>query len=142
MATPIYNLFVYGSLRSGFRNPAYQYLTQYFTYQGEALVKGNLYNAGSHPVAVPAIVDNFITGELYCLNNLDEFSWAFEQLDDYEGLHVEPGETPLYKRELAEVYQNGKTQTAYIYWYNKNIDTFKKIETGDVLKYIQQKNMP
>jgi len=142
MSTTSYKIFVYGSLRSGFRNPAYEYLTRYFKYSGEALVKGKFFDAGSHPVALPTNDEHFILGELYNMNSEEEFSWAFTQLDDYEGLNVEVGETPLYKRSLVEVYQNGETQIAWIYWYNQSIDGMPEIETGDVMRYLQQKNQP
>jgi len=142
MSTTSYKIFVYGSLRSGFRNPAYEYLTRYFKYSGEALVKGKFFDAGSYPVALSTNDEHFILGELYNMNSEEEFSWAFTQLDDYEGLNVEVGETPLYKRSLVEVYQNGETQIAWIYWYNQSINGMPEIETGDVMRYLQQKNQP
>ena len=142
MNSTSYKIFVYGSLRSGFRNPAYEYLTRYFKYSGEALVKGKFFDAGTHPVALPTEDEHFILGELYSMNSEDEFSWVFEQLDDYEGLHVETGETALYKRNLVEVFQNGETQIAWIYWYNNSIEGMPEIETGDVMRYLQQKNQP
>ena len=51
MSNENYKLFVYGSLRSGFRNPVYEYLTKYFHLLGEAVVKGKLYDQGEYPVA-------------------------------------------------------------------------------------------
>ena len=142
MNTNSYNLFVYGSLRSGFRNPAYEYLTRYFKYRGEALVKGKFFDAGSHPVAIPTAEEHFINGELYTMNTEEEFSWAFEQLDDYEGVNVLPGELPLYKRELVSVYQNGEILTAWVYWFNGATSNLPLIETGDVMRYLHQKNQP
>jgi gamma-glutamylcyclotransferase (GGCT)/AIG2-like uncharacterized protein YtfP len=41
MKNDIYKLFVYGSLRSGFRSPAYEYITRFFHLIGEAVVKDN-----------------------------------------------------------------------------------------------------
>ncbi len=134
------NLFVYGSLRSGFKNPAYEYITQYFTYAGEALIKGQFYDAGTHPVAIATSNEDMIVGELYTLNNTEDFSWAFEQLDDYEGVHVEAGETPLYKRAIVQVFQENKIIDAWVYWYNGSIEGLPKIETGDLVQYLQQKN--
>ncbi len=142
MQTPTYQLFVYGSLRSGFRNPAYQYLTRYFHLVGEAVVQGKFYDKGDYPVAIPTTKESFINGELYALNNPDEFNWAIEQLDDYEGLNVEAGEKPLYKRELVTIFQQGNPSLAWIYWYNGSVEGMAEIETGDVLKYLQQKNKP
>jgi gamma-glutamylcyclotransferase (GGCT)/AIG2-like uncharacterized protein YtfP len=140
MNTTIHNLFVYGSLRSGFKNLAYEYITQYFTYAGEALIKGQFYDAGTHPVAIATSNEDMIVGELYTLNNIEDFSWAFEQLDDYEGVHVEAGETPLYKRAIVQVFQEAKIIDAWVYWYNGSIEGLPKIETGDLVQYLQQKN--
>jgi gamma-glutamylcyclotransferase (GGCT)/AIG2-like uncharacterized protein YtfP len=142
MEATTYQLFVYGSLRSGFRNPAYQYLTQYFHLLGEAVVKGKFFDKGPHPVAIPTTDESYINGELYLFNNPDEFKWVIEQLDDYEGLNVEAHETPLYKRELVTVFKEGVSSQAWIYWYNGSVEGMKEITTGDVLKYLQEQNKP
>ncbi len=142
METTTYQLFVYGSLRSGFRNPAYQYLTQHFHLVGEAVVQGKFFDKGPHPVAIPSTDESFITGELYMFNNPEEFNWVIQQLDDYEGINVEPGETAMYKRELVRVFHETIPSVAWIYWYNGSVDGMKEISTGDVLKYLQQINKP
>lgn len=142
MNKEINQLFVYGSLRSGFRNPVYHYLTRYFHLVGEAVVKGKLYEMGEYPVALPTQEDKFISGELYAINNPAEFSWAIEQLDDYEGLNVEPGEKPLYKREAVRAYINGKGSDAWVYWFNGEVTNCPVIESGDLMQYLQQKNKP
>lgn len=142
MSTGIFQLFVYGSLRSGFRTPAYQYLTRYFSLVGEGIVKGKLFEKGNYPVAVPTDEDKFILGELYRINEPAQFSWAIEQLDDYEGLNVEEGETPLYKRESVKVLVNGEESDTWIYWYNGDVEGRPEILTGDVLKYLQDKHKP
>lgn len=142
MQANIQRLFVYGSLRSGFRNPAYEYLTRYFHLLGEGIVHGKFYDKGDYPVAIPHTGESFIHGELYESNSTADFKWAIDQLDDYEGLNVEPGETPLYKRELVKVFMNGSPFDAWIYWYNGSITNMPEIETGDVLKYLHDKNKP
>ena len=142
MKQDIYQLFVYGSLRSGFRNPVYEYLTRYFHLLGEAVVKGKLYDSGEFPVAAATKDEKFISGELYAINNPAEFSWAIEQLDDYEGINVEAGETPMYKREAVTVYQRGNASEAWIYWFNGPVSQFPEIPSGDLLQYLQQKNKP
>jgi gamma-glutamylcyclotransferase (GGCT)/AIG2-like uncharacterized protein YtfP len=142
MSNGNYKLFVYGSLRSGFRNPVYQYLTKYFHLIGEAVVKGKLYDLGEYPAAAPSTEEKFISGELYCINNPEEFSWAIGQLDDYEGLNAEEGEPVLYKREEVTAYRKSEPHTAWIYWFNGDISGKPEIETGDLLQYLQQKNKP
>jgi gamma-glutamylcyclotransferase (GGCT)/AIG2-like uncharacterized protein YtfP len=133
-------LFVYGSLRSGFHHPAYAYISRYFSLVNEGKVKGLLYDMGAYPAAVPSDGENFITGELYRINNPDEFAWAMAQLDDYEGVHAENGEPSLYRREQATVYTNDKQTPAWIYWFNGSVDAKELIESGDVLLFMQQKN--
>lgn len=142
MSTEIYNLFVYGSLRSGFRNPVYDYLTRYFRLRGEAVVRGKLYDLGEFPVAKATTEDKFISGELYTINDPREFSWAIGQLDDYEGLNAEEGEIAPYKREEVIAYQDGQPVMAWIYWFNGNVDGKPAIESGDLIQYLQQKNKP
>ena len=142
MSNENFKLFVYGSLRSGFRNPVYEYLTKYFHLMGEAVVKGKLYDLGDFPAAAPTTDEKFISGELYCVNNPLEFSWAIGQLDDYEGLNTEEGETPLYRREEVTAYQNGQPHITWIYWYNKDLAGYPEIESGDLMQYLQQKNKP
>ena len=142
MSNGNYKLFVYGSLRSGFRNPVYEYLTKYFHLLGEAVVKGKLYDLGEYPAAAATVEEKFISGELYCINNPLEFSWAIGQLDDYEGLNTEEGETPLYRREEVIAYKDGEEHTAWIYWYNKDLTGNPLIESGDLMQYLQQKNKP
>lgn len=142
MSNEIYKLFVYGSLRSGFRNPVYQYLTKYFTLVGEAVVKGKLYDLGKYPAATATTEEHFISGELYSINNPLEFSWAIGQLDDYEGVTAEPGDQPLYKREEVIAYRKAEPHTAWIYWYNGDVSGKPEIESGDLMQYLQQKNKP
>ena len=142
MNNEINQLFVYGSLRSGFRNPAYHYLTRYFHLAGDALVKGKLYDLGEYPAATATEEEKFISGELYVINDPAEFSWAIAQLDDYEGLNVEEGETPLYKRESVKAFINGRGSDAWIYWYNKDVTGYPEIISGDLMQYLQQKNKP
>lgn len=133
-------LFVYGSLRSGFQHAAYQYMAKYFQLVGHATVKGKLYDMGDYPVALPTTEEKFIQGELYILNEADDFSYVIGQLDDYEGLYAEEGETPLYKREPATVFCNGQSSTAWIYWFNGSVNGLPEIESGDVLEFMRQKN--
>ena len=135
-----YFLFVYGSLRSGFHHPAYQYISDYFTLVGDGKTKGELYDMGEYPAALPTTKEKFIIGELYKIKNEDEFGWAIGQLDDYEGVVVEDGEKPLYKRSKTNILISDHEQEAWIYWYNNDIHDLPVIESGDVLQYWKQKN--
>ncbi len=133
-------LFVYGTLRSGFQNPAYSYISRYFTLAGPAKVKGRLYDLGEYPAAIPVNEEHFIVGELYTINHPDELPWALAQLDDYEGLNTEEGKPALYSRQETTVYFNETTTTAWAYWYARPITNEPPVESGDILEYIQRKN--
>jgi gamma-glutamylcyclotransferase (GGCT)/AIG2-like uncharacterized protein YtfP len=135
----VYQLFVYGSLRSGFHSPVYEYISRFFTFVGEAKVKGKLFDLGEYPAAIPAEEDFFIIGELYTAKNQQEFSWAIGQLDDYEGLDVEEEETPLYKRTVTEVYINDQVTHAWVYWYNGDVSGKPVIASGDILEFLKNK---
>jgi len=135
----LYQLFVYGSLRSGFKAPAYEYINRFFSFVGEATVKGKLFDLGSYPAGIPGADDKFIIGELYTIKNEPEFAWAIGQLDDYEGVSVEPDEIQLYKREIVEVFLSDTVTNAWIYWFNGKVDGKPEIESGDLIQYLQQK---
>ena len=135
----VYQLFVYGSLRSGFRSPAYEYISRYFDLIGEAKVKGKLFDLGEYPAAKPTDENKFIIGELYKIRSENEFAWAIGQLDDYEGVHVGFDETQLYRRDITEVYVGDTITKAWIYWYHGDLNDKPVIESGDVLQYMEQK---
>src|SRR4051794_26293550 len=134
-------LFVYGSLRKGFHHPAYEYVSSYFTFVTESKVKGRLYDLGEHPAAIPTTDENYIKGELYEAKNAEDFVWAIEQLDVYEGVDAEEGEgEPLFKRELTEATHGNTTITAWIYWYNKSLANHNFIPTGDIMDVVERKS--
>ena len=137
----VYNLFVYGSLRSGFRSEAYNYISRYFYLAAaDAKVKGKLYDLGDYPAATATTDNYFIIGELYHIAHEEEFNWAMEQLDDYEGLNVEAHEQAMYQREQTTVYVNNETVTAWVYWFAGSVEGKPIIASGDVLEYAKQKN--
>ena len=135
----MHQLFVYGSLRSGFRSPAYEYISRYFTFVSNARVRGRLFDLGSYPAGIKSNDNKFIVGELYKITNDEEFAWAIGQLDDYEGVSVEPDEVQLYRRELTEVYYNSSITHAWIYWYNGDVSGKPLIESGDMIEYMGRK---
>lgn len=127
-------LFIYSSLRKGFHQDIFHYITQFFSFVSMAKVEGVLSVIDNEPVATPTTGNNFIKGELYKINNVDHFSWVFGQLDEYEGLDVEQDERPPYRRELVTVYKDdGNITDAWIYWYNGDVSGKPVIFSGDIL---------
>jgi gamma-glutamylcyclotransferase (GGCT)/AIG2-like uncharacterized protein YtfP len=137
----IYHLFVYGSLRSGFKSPAYEYISRFFNLVADARVHGKLYDLGPYCAAVPRNEDdNFIVGELYQIRDVSEFPWAIAQLDDYEGINGEPEEQSMYRRDIVDVLVGDQTIKAWIYWYSGDVSGRPQIDSGDVIEYMNSKN--
>lgn len=134
-----FSLFVYGSLRSGFKSPAYDYISRYFQFVSDGKVRGYLYDLGEYPAALPTTDDAFIVGELYVARDRGQFEYVIAQLDDYEGVTPEPGESPLYNRILSEVETEKGTVNAWVYWYNGNITDRPIVESGDIVEYLKNK---
>ncbi|MDH7462244.1 gamma-glutamylcyclotransferase [Chitinophagaceae bacterium 26-R-25] len=122
------HLFVYGTLRKPFA--MHSLIEDYFSFVCNAQVKGKLYYEGSFPAAVPVEGENYIQGELYKLRNDDFFEEAFGKLDEYE--EVNDG---LFKRELVSIFPENNLITTWIYWYNRSVENFVVIESGDILEY-------
>ena len=136
----ITSLFVYGTLRKGFHHQAYEYISKHFSFVSEAKVKGQLYDLGEYPAAIPTSMETFINGELYELKEGGEFEWAIEQLDDYEGLNPEIGEKQLYTRKVVDVLHNGRSTQAWIYWYNQDVVGHLLIPSGDIFEHESYKS--
>lgn len=137
-----HHLFVYGSLRQGFHHAAHQYISRYFSFVCNGKIKGALSDMGEYPAATPSEEEHYIVGELYAINNEEEFNWAIEQLDEYEGLFPEEdeGEKALFRREMTTVFaDNGDIKHAWVYWYNGDVSGRPIIASGDVMQYLQEK---
>jgi gamma-glutamylcyclotransferase (GGCT)/AIG2-like uncharacterized protein YtfP len=135
----VHQIFVYGSLRSGFNAPAYEYISRYFQLVAPAKVRGLLFDMGEYPAALPTTEDHFIIGELYSIKEEDEFTWALEQLDEYEGINDTPEDAAVsFRRDLVEVFTANGNTTAWIYWFNSPVQNKPIIASGDVLEYLYQ----
>ncbi len=128
---PVYQLFVYGSLRNDGSRKRHPLTGLYFTLAGQARVRGKLYDLGEYPGARPTTENAFIKGELYTLTDPARFAAAMQQLDVYEEVNTEAAGEGLYRRELTEVLTGNNTVPAWIYWYNGTIEGKTLIASGD-----------
>lgn len=140
MQTHSHFLFVYASLLSGFKSPAYEYISRYFKLRGPATVTGTIYDMGTFPVGTPHDTGHLIRGELYEIKNPKELSFILAQLDDYEGLYPDDGEDIYYKRDLVTAtLENDGEVIAWIYWYNKDVKGKPVIESENLLDYLDRR---
>ena len=89
---------------------------------------------GLYPAAVPAS-DARVTGELHRMIDSDV---VLRELDDIEGFRPEEPDTSLYVRaETTVTLEDGRTETAWTYFYNAPLGSAPRIESGDYLDYLK-----
>jgi gamma-glutamylcyclotransferase (GGCT)/AIG2-like uncharacterized protein YtfP len=122
-------LFVYGTLRRGFR--LHSNLTRLgASFRGEAKVAGELFALGLYPGARPADEEGkWVHGELFHLQK-PEHDVAL--LDEVEGFDPQAPLGGEFVRARAEVIlEDGTPQRAWIYWLSPKAPATRRIASGD-----------
>ena len=128
-------VFFYGTLMSGFKRPGRQRLDARLTPIGRGSIHAALYDVGLYPAAVPAS-DASVQGEIHRMS--DES--VLHELDEIEGFRPEQPDASLYLRlETPVTLTDGRTATAWTYFYNAPLGNAPRIESGDYLDYLRVK---
>jgi gamma-glutamylcyclotransferase (GGCT)/AIG2-like uncharacterized protein YtfP len=124
------HLFVYGTLRSGFR--AHHVLAGRAERVGMGRICGRLYATGAYPAAVEAAEPgDRIRGELYRLPT-ETSRELLRDLDRYEGFVPEAPATSLFVRVEARVaLEDGGRCQAWVYLFNRSVHPLTRIPSGD-----------
>ena len=132
-------LFVYGTLRSEFATPMYQFLVRHADFFDHGYFQGRLYEIDGYPGLVPSEnTGELVYGEVYLLKNSEKI---FKLIDNYEGLNPRWPEPHEYKRKQVEVSLiRGKKIMTWIYIYDLPVIDLYRIESGDYAIYINSKN--
>lgn len=127
-------LFVYGTLRRGFSNPARNVLEEHARWLSTAVMRGILYEIYGYPGAVLSDdPEDLVTGDLYEVENPD---FIFSVLDDYEECNTNHQEPHEYRRKKLRVHlQNGDVTEAWVYLYEWDVSDKMRILSGDYLNY-------
>ncbi len=136
----INNIFVYGTLMSGFRNHD-KYLSGHIIEKYQGIMKGKLYHLKD---GFPAASDGEgrITGEICLVRDIEKMLPVLDNLEDYN----QPGREDLYKREIREVRDDkGNIILCYVYlWVRQRLSYLKNaglyINHGDWKKFLQDNN--
>lgn len=125
-------LFVYGTLRQGFENPAAQLLHGSSDYIGRARAQGHLYNIARYPGFVPSNEeDAWVYGDVY-LVHAPELTYL--ELDKYEGCAPADASPHEYRRAIIPVrLDTGDWIEASIYIYAHDTIGKPRIASGDYL---------
>lgn len=132
-ATDCRSLFVYGTLRRGFR--LHHHLVRLgASFQMEANVAAELFDLGSYPGARPAEGSGqWVCGELF---QLAHPASDLKVLDRVEGFSAATPERSEFIRDLAEVIlTNSARQLAWIYWLRTNARSGRRIAHGDYAQW-------
>ena len=125
-------LFVYGSLKRGFKNPMAQLLSRSADFIGEAHCRGRLYLVKHYPGLVlsddPA---DIVHGELYRLRAREAMLHEF---DMYEACGESfPQPTEYLRQMLSVTLADGSALEAWTYVYNWPVIKLPRIESGKFL---------
>jgi len=129
-------LFVYGTLRRGFR--FHHYLKRIAArYVTSGKVQAELFDLGEFPGARPSTrPGEIVAGELYRFHNVDN---ALKVLDQVEGFSPQTPDKGLFRRGTAEVQlPNGERRLAWIYWLKPG----PGVRTRIVRRWAQARSSP
>jgi gamma-glutamylcyclotransferase (GGCT)/AIG2-like uncharacterized protein YtfP len=129
-------VFFYGTLMSGFERPGRARIDSQLVPQGRAWIRATLFDLGIYPAAVPA-GDGRVWGEVHRMTNVDV---VLSELDAIEGFRPSEPDASLYTRiETMVTFDDGRTASAWAYFYNAPLGRAQRIESGDYLEHLRVK---
>ncbi|HET7214239.1 MAG TPA: gamma-glutamylcyclotransferase family protein [Terriglobia bacterium] len=126
-------LFVYGTLRKGFRSHGLL-LRCRPRFLGKGHVCGELYDFGEYPGAAEGKSEwARVEGELYWLPRAEV---AFKVLDSFEGYdHTRPALDGFERKETIVSMANGDEIRAWIYWLSRKRASGHRIPSGNYAQH-------
>ncbi len=127
-------VFFYGTLMSGFKRPGRARIDAHLVAEGRGSISAALFDLGIYPAAIPAS-DSRVWGEVHRMTDVDAVLTA---LDEIEGYRPSEPDHSLYTRlEIPVTFDNGRTASAWVYFYNAPLGRAPRIASGDYLEYLK-----
>lgn len=123
---------LYGSLRTDGEISNKPDLSTYLKPAGKALVEGRLFDLGEYPGLVPGA--GSVHAELYEVVDRQ----AFRVIDGFEQYDPTDVEQSLYLRRAVRLVR--PQLDAWVYVYNRRINTAPEIKSGDWIEYLAQRS--
>ena len=121
---------------SGFKRAGRARLDTMLAAEGRGFIHAALYDLGIYPAAVPAS-DSRVWGEVH---RMLESAAVLAALDEIEGYRAALPDPSLYRREETPVtFDDGRSATAWAYFYNAPLGRGQRIESGDYLQHLKVK---
>lgn len=127
-----YPIFVYGTLKQGFRNHDHC-LDGNYDKKIDATITGQLFNVGYFPALIEK--DGIVKGELYYLPE-NRYEEILNRLDRLEGFNP-VSNNGMYLRKLRAAETSEGTTECYVYIWNNSVRDLVKIE-GNPAEYKQR----
>jgi gamma-glutamylcyclotransferase (GGCT)/AIG2-like uncharacterized protein YtfP len=129
-------VFVYGTLMSGFDRRRRAGIDTRMRLVGRGSIEATLYDLGIFPAAIPA-PDGRVCGELY---DIDDDPSVLAKLDEIEGYRSAEPDASLYTRvQVPVALDDGRVETAWVYFYNAPLGRAERIVSGDYLAHLRVK---
>jgi gamma-glutamylcyclotransferase (GGCT)/AIG2-like uncharacterized protein YtfP len=127
-------LFVYGTLRFSESLIKQGELMNEFEFIGKGKMRAVMYDIGNYPGAAEDNSGNEIVGELFRMMNEKSALDRLDQYENYDRLNEKSGE---YIRRKTSIRMNdGRSLMAWVYWYNGDLHSKKRILENDYFKYL------
>ena len=129
-------VFVYGTLMGGFDRRRRAGIDTRMRLVGRGWIEAALFDLGIFPAAIPA-PDSHVWGEVY---DVEDVASVLAKLDEIEGYRPTEPDTSLYTRvEVPLTFDDGRTDVAWVYFYNAPLGRAERIASGDYLDYLKVK---
>jgi gamma-glutamylcyclotransferase (GGCT)/AIG2-like uncharacterized protein YtfP len=129
-------VFFYGTLMSVFKRPSRSRIDPHLKREGTGSIMGALFDVGIYPAAIPA-EDSRVRGEIY---RMLDITAVLDALDEIEGFRPARPDESLYTRvETPVTFDDGRVESAWVYFYNAPLGHTHRIESGDYLEYLRVK---
>jgi gamma-glutamylcyclotransferase (GGCT)/AIG2-like uncharacterized protein YtfP len=129
-------VFFYGTLMSGFKREGRARLDAMLTPLGRGWIHAALFDLGLYPAAIPA-TDSKVWGEVH---RMVDIKAVLSTLDEIEGFSPAEPDTSLYRRiEATVTLDDGRSESAWTYFYNAPLGRAQRIESGDYLQHLKVK---
>src|SRR5205814_9412271 len=120
----------------GFERPGRSRIDAKLAPIGRGGIPAALFDLGIYPAAIPA-ADGRVWGEAPRMLAPDA---VLESLDEIEGCRASEPDASLYTRaETTVTFEDGRTESAWTYFYNAPLGHAQRIECGDYLEHLKVK---
>lgn len=130
------HLFVYGTLRRGYRGEMQAFLARSARFVDTAVFRGRLFLVGNYPGAVPSSrPEDVVHGDVF---RLRQPAVVLAELDAYEQCGPEGSGSEYYRRQAAVTLRTGRRIDAWIYLYGRPTRALRPIPSGDYLRFVDR----